>query len=594
MNIICYIGIPQQWESPKGVMMRTALHNGYGTVKSLCAALNIPCFGDALELLTEQSSLFSKLTIEAPNIAPSLSKNLYTMQCNNSHHWRINEVTLNRPKFSRNFRYCPICLHEEIITIFQDIKDLMLCPLHSTQIITQCPNCSQNEWWPEANILRCKCGFDRRHSTHNKAILFDVSKLDTFGDSAYIKTLSSIIGTIKICDDIWESRKPIDERSLHLVDSIIEHAKNMITSQIEKFPGFTRRMQLSPWVSSQKLLKLNAFKMLDENGYSEKSCTTEFCCAEVKLKKYELFYSVGGKSALQKDRILFPYEYLESSNQPALQYHHSSLPICKRVKLLASRALDLKLENDLFITNNFTTHKTKALIHCNNKTLKILIDTGYLKSNQYKSDTDSKHTIMISKPSILKFNESYILLQEISDLLKTSLSITEYLLASFNINPEKQVFGVRIYKRDKIYVILNDLNTALSDLEVKLAANLPSAESSVTFKLKEAINSLNISRALLHRRFILTLLIKPHFINGQLYLSQTQIDFISSHLEQNFSVAQSTKILECTRSKFTKLIMLHDLKPSCRLLISNGKWQFLYNKNEIYSLIEFSTKKICL
>ncbi|WP_440974326.1 hypothetical protein [Pseudomonas koreensis] len=559
--------------------MRTALHNGFSKVSLLCRALKIPCSKDALELLTEQSPLFSLLKKESPSVATLLSRNMYAMENNKSSYWSIDDTILHRPKFARNFRYCPLCIQDEITTIFEDIKDLEICPIHEIYTIVKCPKCGQTEWWPEANMLNCKCGFDRKQSDQIKAKLFDENLLEVFGEKSYINRLSAIIETIRVCDEIWESRKLIDDKSLHLSERIINHADNMLRNQVKSFPGFTQRMLLAPWMTSHTLLKKHALNILSEYDNNQKKCITHDCCSGVKLSKQQIHYALGTRRLLPEYYNIF----FEKDLKQKCQYSIPCQPICKRIKFVTSQKKIRKHESELLLTKSYTTRKTKVLIRCDDNTLNTLISLGYLNTNQYEHDTKSNITTMISKKSVIEFNKSYITLQEISETLHTTPSKAANSLTSLNIIPEKNNSRAKLYNRNKF----NDNLSALQLHLTNLNPTLPQVyiTNSATIPLRQAARILQISVAILNRRFIRPRLIEPLTQNKDLLLSNSQISAIRAHLEKNITVEQAARLLDCGRKKTLKLIIKYGVKASYRLPTTNGSWQLLYNKKDISDIL---------
>lgn len=579
MSIICYIGIPQHWESPKSVLMRTALHNGYSNVATLCRALKIPCYKDALELLTEHSPLFNVLKKESPHLDHILMNNLYTMIDTNKTHWSIDEIALHRPKFSRTFKYCPLCLQDEMITIFQDIKDLEICPIHDIRTVDKCPKCGHTEWWPEANMLQCKCGFERKQSDFSKAELFDKTSFEVFGEKSYIKKLSTIIETLKTCEDIWKSRKLTNEQNLHLSEQVIKHVEKMARNQAANFPGFTNRMLAAPWITSHDRLKEAALKVFDENQDYAKTCLTDDCCSEILLSKYELYYSLGSRKLLPEHVTLLFDEDTKQCDRT-----NDRQPICERVKFVIRLKRQRKLQYDQFMLSNYTTSKVKKLLRCNEKTLKSLIELGHLQLNRYKPDTEAQSTIRICKESALKFHKKHILLKEVSETLQLPPSNSARLLADFNITPEKPSPVSKLYNRDKFNAKLNVLRNKLTT--PTLTPNERLTEDFTTLSLIQAARSLEISIAILQRRFIRSRLIEPLNINGTLRLSNPQLIIIRAHLKQNLTVEQSSTLLDCSRKKFGKLLNKYHIEPSYRIHATTTNWQLLYNSEDIRRILQ--------
>ncbi|MEJ5057556.1 MULTISPECIES: hypothetical protein [unclassified Pseudomonas] len=335
MKKICYVAKPQNWESPKGVIMRTALHNGYGNVALMCKSLQVPCSGDGLDLLTEQSPIIKILTIAAPEIEQPLIENTYSVKNIEASLWIIDEIFVYRSFFSHHFVYCPKCLRDELITVFQDIRSLTICPFHQTRIITKCPNCHQTEHWTTANLLFCKCGSDRRKSTYQKGALFNEKNIETFGPNTYIPRLSRLTDIALLCENIWNSRMPAEEKKTYsFLDEVRKYASKMIATQLKKYPGFTCSMHLSPWAYSRPLLAEIAHSMIDKKIECNKICHIGQCCTEVNFTINQIMYSMNDWKTWQKERSFLHKNFQIVPHVTGMRFYHSYIPICHLIRLL--------------------------------------------------------------------------------------------------------------------------------------------------------------------------------------------------------------------------------------------------------------------
>ncbi|WP_454834585.1 hypothetical protein [Pseudomonas lini] len=619
MNTLCYVGIPQQWESPKGVMMRTAYHNGYSTVAAMCEFLKVPYHGDALDLLTEQSPLFNRLTMAAPDLAQLLSVNSYTVKNTDAALWIIDEIPLYRSQFAHHFAYCPECLRNELITIFQDVRDLPVCPLHQTLIVTHCPDCHVREHWTTANLLFCKCGSDRRNSKCLSGTLIEAERLETFGPDADIHKLSHITYIAHTCEDIWISRKPNEEKhSCFLIDAVRKHASKMITTQLANYPGFTRSMHLSPWSSSHPLLIELANKLITEPDPANLNCETGLCCIDVELTLREIIYSVAGwKKWSQK--IFNPNNFEIHRYGRGMPYYHCHTPICRLIRRALDRMFHINSKAETFALNYLPMQEAATLLHCSSTTVLQLVELGYLQRPKNKK-TGRGHAILISKTSIKNFNNTYILPSKLSHRLKTTQTQTTRRLNQLGVIKHHNKQGPHVYEQFKIHSIWEKLQDALKQptqlfpivlpppqnidntLKVASANTAPTEEVTsfsptsierqiMGFTTSQVANFLNISGHLLYHRFVLTGLIKPDIIEETPCYSLAHIQIISTHLQQHLSIEQVTKTMKCGRDEVFRLINTSKLQPSCALAYSNGDIQLLYNQCDIYNLKPHSQTK---
>jgi len=618
MTTLCYVAIPQNWESPKGVMMRTALHNGYGNVKSMCMALRVPCHSDAIDLLTEQSLLIKKLAMAAPEVEQALFHNIYTLNNVGAARWIIDDIALSRSQFSKHFIYCPECLLTEVITVFQDIKDVPVCPLHQVRLVTQCPACLGREHWTTASLLFCECGFDRRNAEAQKGKLYDEERLETFGPTTYINRLSRLADLAQICDEIWQFRKPCDEKTIvHLTDTVQDHALKMISTQLAKFPGFTRAVHLAPWTSSHPLLEKLADRIINENYTVNSTCPSDQCCAEVELTFPQIINAIGGKKTWSKHRKLVSNNFEASLDSPQPTFYRSHIKICKFVNLIYDRNVNLEREKTDTGRKFCTVAEAADLLSCGHETVRKLGELGYLQRTNKNNEQRKRQAHFFLRKSVTDFNRSYILLENICQTLNTKPFKLAHQLNLLGIASDHDNLGPYVYKKHKIIDIWDKLKKELEkplklypiafpptqdiqNIFITTSASiatfdsinhstnlnngpLPETDTSY-YTANQAAKILHISTQLLRRRFLLTGLITPESPDGTPYYSSENIQEMHTHLEHHLTIYQASKILKCAVNQIYSRVSSFKLRPSGALIYSDGTRLLLYSKNDIYNL----------
>lgn len=148
---------PYPTESLTGYLLRTSERNGYPNVAFL------------QELLRDESSPQMTLKLDASalmdlaDISPVDAERLSLKpQKGNRAYIRIfgqelpaYEMALRAPKV------CPQCLAEHgHCEAFWDLSQARACPIHRTQLISRCPDCSSPLRWSRSKLKRCPCGSD--------------------------------------------------------------------------------------------------------------------------------------------------------------------------------------------------------------------------------------------------------------------------------------------------------------------------------------------------------------------------------------------------------------------------------------------------
>lgn len=565
--------------------MRTALHNGYNTLSSLCFALNTPCPSDTLELLTERSPLFVHFLSEFPNI--SFDKFVYsTHPCADSY-WGIDDVSLTRQQFTRIFRYCPKCLLEELITIFSDVKNIEHCPIHMIKCITQCPQCQKKESWTNANLLYCACGYERRTAPCETAIFVDKSRVHVFGTDSYIKELSSLTKMAIICETLWIARQPDHTPPTHkLFPTILKHAKSMISYQSSEHPNFTKPMHLAPWVKSHAVLRSYADNALAEelSINPRRQCTNDSCCSQVEFSLKELHYLIGGNSKWlwKNDFIQRNFEY-DKNKSPYSRHYKSCTPLCQIVDQITSHISQFNKDKKLIELKHYRIREACTLLKCTTDAAAKLIKSGILVAIKSEQNPGPKNLILITKKSVNAFRKLYILTSEIAFFLGSSTHKTRRLIQELEITHVSDISLIDFYHRNEIFVKLEELRKALLYRKPLLPAS-SSTDELYNITPAEAANKLGIAVTLFHRRFLLTNLIMPKIFDGKKFLSASQIHEAKTHLINHLSIQQIGDIIGYHRGKVRLLIERHQLKPSCTLTLCNGDTQHLYDPTSIYEL----------
>jgi hypothetical protein len=281
--------------------------------------------------------------------------------------------------------------------------------------------------------------------------------------------------------------------------------------------------------------------------------------------------------------------------------------------------LHVKSKVESFSHNYLPIRETAALLHCRTTTILQLAELGYLQRAKNKK-TGKGHAILISKTSIKNFNSTYILASKLSHTLKTTQKQTICRLNQLGITKHQNKQGPHVYEQVKINFIFEKLRDTLKqpaqlfpialpppqniDNTLKIAStHTPSTEEATQFNpssierqatgftASQAANFLKISLRLLHRRFVLTGLIKPDIIGETPCYSLAHIQIINTHLQQNLSLEQVTKTMKCSRDEVLRLINTSELQPSCALAYSNGDIQLFYSQCDIHILKSHSLTK---
>ena len=333
MKRLCYVAKPREFESPMSLLIRTAYYNGYNSTKEMCKAFKIIPFQHDSEYFSQNSVILKMLARECPQYEMLLTDTFYA-------HWDAS-ITRGGPKrFSLPrclvqpyFCYCPACLQSEILTVFQDLKTTT-CPIHNLKIICNCPQCGTREFWQNANLRQCKCGFLRSAAIPEEMELFSKGAQDIF-DREYFFNFKHLIWMIDSCEILWNERKsPFNHTSFGVKNELHIHLVRMVTEQLLRYPGFTLKMHLAPWA----VLGGNWYPLIHHLIYTHFSpcdlCDPPECCSSISLTAKELSVCIERQEQLNMVKILKKNFIKQTQNNGENHYHTSTTPICELIKQL--------------------------------------------------------------------------------------------------------------------------------------------------------------------------------------------------------------------------------------------------------------------
>lgn len=619
MNKLCYVAKPREFESPKGLLIRTAFFNGYGSVQHLCSELDIALHADQAFLLSQDSALLKLLKHECPEYAALLTDTFYAptaAEVSNTENTRFSFQPFSIEKY---FSYCPDCLQQEIITVFQDYKKLSACPIHYKKIIKACPKCGTRERWVNIDLERCKCGFLRKTVLSEKAALIKNKPLDIFERKYPMDDLQFLSSEIDHCKVLWNERKNTDnatpfemEREFH------QHVLNMATVQLNRYPGFTLDMHLAPWITRDggKFYSL-AHDFICSHFNSLCLCDPAVCCSGVKITAKEFQFCIKGRYYPDVKRLITKNLIKQRRLYGQPQNYKSIIPICELVKKINSANLVLTPSSLLDHPELISTTEAAVYLNCVSSTVVWLSDQGFLKKKGNQTIRGSGHKILIQKSSVAAFIEYFILVGEISAALNIAPREVIRITNKLEISPVHSFRGPYVFARKDIERLKvqiqaevnvrhppydtynkksNELNSEPTSLNEQTEIQIENIQKpsfskqfceickGPHFKKNQLPKILNASPRLIHYRFFLSGLIHPHVTERGKFYSQQDIDFMINHFQQHVSITQATKIMECSPTKLNKLINLFELKPSLKIKYSSGEVQSLYSREEIETI----------
>jgi hypothetical protein len=160
------VPVPQIDESPSSILMRTALLNGWESVRPMLRLIGVPQSGvlqggapkswRAPELYAKY---MNELGINLPKGVGAYRQHKTLEGIRVFIDEKIDLPSLVfRPEGST---FCPLCLIEKpYLRRIWSLKLLDTCSIHHCDLQRLCPNCDQIPGWDRGAPQECRCGFD--------------------------------------------------------------------------------------------------------------------------------------------------------------------------------------------------------------------------------------------------------------------------------------------------------------------------------------------------------------------------------------------------------------------------------------------------
>lgn len=614
MNRLCYVAKPREFESPKGLLIRTAFHNGYNSISDMCDDFNVKPFWNSNLLLTKNSILLQLLIHECPEHKDLLTNTFYaSAPCNTLETLKsTHDVTLSSTQ--PYFCYCPICIQQEILTIFQDLRGNPICPIHNTNIIINCPNCRRYERWKTANLAQCKCGLLRKSVLPEKANLFIYQTTDIFERKFIMDDLELLYHIVDSCQTLWQARKnPENNTEFRIQQQLNQHIFEMVNEQLQRYPGFTLKMHLAPWTARTSGLYSLVHDHICTHFSPSGHCISEECCSSITLTAKEFQFCITNRDYLNVKQIIKTKLIKKNRQYGKAQLYTGATRFCELVKETNSTELCLAQDSLLQDQELINTREAAVLLNCISTTVIWLADYGFLKRGDENKIRGPGHKNLIQKHSIIEFSKRCILVGEISTAFSIAPREVVRITNKLNIKPLHQFRGPYVFARcdieDAVESFHSEIEKKYPYLELRAQTPHQYNENTILeqpptntnkikhfsrryceicegphFNKKQLPKILNATPRGIHNRFFASGLIQPHVTEHGIFCSRRDINYMIDHLQKYVSLYQAAKTLECTAIKLDNLINLLNLKPSFKLMYPSGEVQSLYSSTDIQKL----------
>lgn len=372
-------------------------------------------------LLDKDSLLLKLIENEQVIFAEYLRNSFYTVASGNAHFIKAGGVSLPRGACPDYFLYCPKCVEIAQSLVFHDIPNIEMCITHGVELVTQCPNCQISQHWYEAQLFRCKCGFER--STANRvARNFIPSVLDPFQFPSIVEEVRCKYISAKICAALWESRRHANNQDYcDLPIQVIDYIETTLTKQVAQYPGFIKSLHLAPWSQggSATIFWL-ADRALEKIYVEGQSCHSKDCCRLAKVDRKSALKAVFGDTKVSAEAV---WKY-GLDGWPAKQstLHCTERSLCQVIRDAHKEYCPNvnPLSNN---SNGMTKDEAAKLLKCTLAAVDGLLRIGWLIPFNRIVQSQLCIQDVIDRNSVEQFANQFIFLDELKVTLNAPESI---------------------------------------------------------------------------------------------------------------------------------------------------------------------------
>jgi len=450
VDLLCYLPKPSPYESPKSILLRMAHYNGYKSARNMCNRL----FGAPhhwIDLLDQNSPILGLINSQSPTLADLLRKNFYKVH---NRSIRFDNLNIGLGANTKLFAYCPACIREEQHLVLHDIPHVEICALHSLLLITECPRCRNKEFWQDARLLQCKCGFERINAMSTPRA-FTPKDLDSPATQNTIEKLSLQYEISRLCADIWDSRRTNEQTGYcSLPLQVISHIEHIARSNKKLLSNQSSSDEMDLWLNhGSPIVAWLAARAL-ERGYSmqnmrppplSKECppsrqgaNDHICVPE------ENSVCLPGNQTTEQCKVVVP---TLSSSDP------KHTPAQSRVDTQSNTSHCTGYQYGL------TEDEVAALLSCKVSTVASLRSQGWVRRVNINSPIQSFMLTILDQESCIQFSTRYILIDEACTLLGVSSQLCEFIFLAAGLFTSNACSSPLFYERKAVYALFSRLES---------------------------------------------------------------------------------------------------------------------------------------
>lgn len=321
-------------ESPRSVLIRTAVANGFGSVSAIARAFGSKDSRQPFAWQMRHSKLITELSRNSDLNGDRFQGSFYTQNGPTSES-PVEVMGLLVPAAAIRadaYNFCPECLRDGWHRSVQDLIWLETCPYHECQYGFACPNCQRTIHWTQLVGNLCQCGYDlcngptvASQSRASRLVLSFFRSRDQAALDRFIFALRALRYEAK------SDRSTVLEMAARVASCEEQALDELLATSRERTPCLPVRAHIAPWMTSNdEWISGQVARLLTAEAPMGKVISA--ChCSELKLYQEEMLKAL--QASPKKLRSLLVRNLVQREKHGKVRWLYSAINLCKLLEM---------------------------------------------------------------------------------------------------------------------------------------------------------------------------------------------------------------------------------------------------------------------
>lgn len=414
-------------ESPRNVLIRTALANGFGSVTAMARAMGSKESRQPFAWQMRHSKLVTELSKNTALNGGQFRRSFYTQRGPTSES-PVEVMGLLVPAASiraEAYCFCPECLRNVGHRAIQDLIWLDTCPYHECRYEFACPNCQKPIQWTQLVGNHCRCGFDlcisptAASQSHASHLVLDFFRR---GDQDALDRFMFALRALRY--EAHPQRLMILEMAARVANCDEQTFNEVLALASKKYPCLPVRALMAPWMTATDVWIRNQISRLLISEVPKNEHIGSCRCSELQLYQDEMLKALNVSTKNLKS--LLSRNLVQRKKQQGVRWIYSAINLCKLLESQqhapntvssVSEALHSDDHNDLI-----TIEEAAVRLGVYPEAARNALSNGFIQPHLKKGP---RGKILINAASVAQFSTDFIFIGQLADELalpRTTLS----------------------------------------------------------------------------------------------------------------------------------------------------------------------------